>query len=143
MSETWLTYSEAATAIGTSPEAIRQKSIREQWRRRRRQDGKTLVLIDLKSQKPRAPREQPVGRVNGRADDQGKIAALEGQIIVLKEALAEAKAASEHHRLEAAATRNRLDEIIAELMDVSRRMVEQAAEHNAYRRRPWWRRLVG
>jgi hypothetical protein len=81
MSETWVTYFEAATAIGTSSEAIRQKSIREQWRRRRRQDGKTQVLIDLKTQKPRAPRDRPSERANVRVDNQGKIAALEGQIV--------------------------------------------------------------
>jgi uncharacterized coiled-coil protein SlyX len=143
MSETWLTYSEAATAIGTSAEAIRQKSIREQWRRRRRPDGKTMVLIDLAAEKPRAPKNRPAERPNVRAEEQGKIAALEAQMAVLKEALAEAKAATEHHRLEAATTRNRLDEMIAELVDVTKRMAEQAAEHNAFRRSPWWRRLMG
>jgi hypothetical protein len=143
MSETWLTYSEAATAIGTSSEAVRQKSIREQWPRRRRHDGKAQVLIDLETQKPRAVRSPPAEQASEQSAEQGKVAALEAQIVVLKEAVAEAKAACEHHRLDAAAARNRLDEILAELMDVSKRMVEQAAEHSAYRRRAWWKRLMG
>src|SRR6266436_2921411 len=76
MSESWLTYSEAAAAIGTSPEAVRQKSIREHWRRQRRKDGKTQVLIDLKAQKPSVPRKHPAKQVNVRPDKQGKVAAF-------------------------------------------------------------------
>jgi hypothetical protein len=143
MSESWLTYSEAAAAIGTSPEAVRQKSIREHWRRQRRKDGKTQVLIDLETQKPSVPRKHPAKQVNVRPDEQGKVAALEAQVEALKEAVARAEAASDHHRLEASTTRNRLDEMIAELVDMSKRMAEQAADHNAYRRRPWWKRLAG
>jgi hypothetical protein len=139
MSETWLTYSEAAMALGTSPEAVRQKSIREHWHRQRRNDGKTQVLIDLEAQKPRAPRKRP----DIQSDEQGKVAALEAHVAALKEAVANAEAAGEHHRLDVATTRNRLDEMIAELVDMSKRMAEQAADHNAYRRRPWWKRLAG
>ena len=143
MSETWLTYSEAATALGTSPEAVRQKSIREHWRRQRGNEGKTQVLIDLEAQKSRVPRKRPVKQANVQSDEQGKVAALEAHVAALKEAVANAKAAGEHHRLDAATTRNRLDEMIAELVDMSKRMAEQAANHNAYRRRPWWKRLAG
>ena len=35
------------------------------------------------------------------------------------------------------------DEMIAELVDMSKRMADQAATHSAYRRRPWWQRLAG
>jgi hypothetical protein len=143
MSETWLTYSEAAAALGTSPEAVRQKSIREHWPRQPRNDGKTQVLIDLEAQKPRTPRKRPAKQANVQSDEQVKIAALEAHVAILKEAAANAEAAGEHHRLEAATTRNRLDEMIAELVDMSKRMAEQAADHNAYRQRPWWKRLAG
>ena len=143
MSETWLTYSEAAMALGTSSEAVRQKSIRENWHRQRRNDGKTQVLIDLEAQKPRAPRKRPAKQANVQPDEQGKVAALEAHVAALKEAVANAEAAGEHHRLDVATTRNRLDEMIAELVDMSKRMAEQAADHNAYRRRPWWKRLAG
>ncbi len=143
MSETWLTYSEAAAALGMSPEAVRQKSIREHWRRQRRNDGKTQVLIDLEAQKPRAPRKHPAKQANVQPDEQGKVAALEAQVAVLKEAVANAQAACEYHRLDAATSRNRLDEMIAELVDMSKRMAEQAVDHNAYRRGPWWKRLAG
>jgi hypothetical protein len=143
MSETWLTYSEAAAALGTSPEAVRQKSIREHWHRQRRNDGKTQVLIDLEAQKPRAPRKRPAKQANIQPDEQGKVAALEAHVAALKEAVANAEAAGEHHRHDAATTHNRLDEMIAELVDMSKRMAEQAADHNAYRRRSWWKRLAG
>ena len=94
MSESWLTYSEAAAAIGTSPEAIRQKSIREHWRRQRRKDGKTQVLIDLKAQKPSVPRKRPAKQENVRPDEQGKVATLEAQVAALKEAVRAEAAAS-------------------------------------------------
>jgi ribosomal protein L32E len=142
MSETWLTYSEAAAALGTSPEAVRQKSIREHWHRQRGNDGKTRVLIDLKAQKPRAPRKHPAKQANVQPDEQGKVAALEANVAALKEAVANSKAVGEHHRLDAATTRNRLDEMIAELVDMSKRMAEQAANHDACRRKPWWKRLA-
>jgi hypothetical protein len=143
MSETWLTYSEAAMALGTSSEAVRQKSIREHWHRQRGSDGKTQVLIDLETQKPRATRKRPAKQANVQSDEQVKIAALEAHVSALKEAVANAEAAGEHHRHDVATTRNRLDEMIAELVDMSKRMAEQAADHNAYRRRPWWKRLAG
>jgi hypothetical protein len=33
MAETWLSYADIAKALGTSPEAARQKAIRDRWRR--------------------------------------------------------------------------------------------------------------
>jgi hypothetical protein len=105
MSETWLTYSEAAAALGTSSEAVRQKSIREHWHRQRGNDGKAQVLIDLEAQKPRAPRKRPAKQANVQSDEQVKIAALEAHVAALKEAAANAEAAGEHHRLDAATTR--------------------------------------
>ena len=97
----------------------------------------------MEAQQPRAPRKRPTKQANVQPDEQGKIAVFEPQIAALKEAVANAETAGEHHRLDVATTRNRLDEMIAELVDMSKRMAEQAADHNAYRQRPWWKRLAG
>lgn len=41
----WLTYNELAERFGSSPEAMRQRSLRGQWRRQTNNDGKTIVLV--------------------------------------------------------------------------------------------------
>ncbi len=41
----WLTYVELAERFGSSPEAMRQRSLRGQWRRQSNNDGKTIVLV--------------------------------------------------------------------------------------------------
>lgn len=41
----WLTYVELAERFGSTPEAMRQRSLRGQWRRQSNNDGKTIVLV--------------------------------------------------------------------------------------------------
>jgi hypothetical protein len=69
MAETWLKYSDLASALGITPEAARQKAIRGRWRRQRGNDGKALVLVDLEVERAsHVPRkrsdEHPAGRPN-------------------------------------------------------------------------------
>jgi hypothetical protein len=49
MAEAWLSYADIAKALGTSPEAPRQKAILGRWRRQRGNDGRALVLVDLEA----------------------------------------------------------------------------------------------
>jgi hypothetical protein len=139
MSGTW-PIRKSPRVSARQPESVRRKSAREHWPRRREDDGMTQALID--SEKPRALGRPPAKQANARPEE-GKIAALEAHVATLKEAVSKAEAAGEHHRLDAVTTRNRLDEMIAELVDMSKRLAEQAADHSAYRRRPWWKRFVG
>jgi hypothetical protein len=46
MAEAWLSYADIAKALGTSPEAARQKAIRN--------DGRALVLVDLEAEQARS-----------------------------------------------------------------------------------------
>jgi hypothetical protein len=130
-----------STYSARQAESVRQKSIGVHWRRQRGNDGK-IQLLNLETHGSRAPGKSQAKQASIRAKE-GKIAALEAHVVTLKEAVAKAEAAGEHHRVDAVTTRNRLDEMIAELVDMSKRMAEQAADHCAYRRRPWWKRLVG
>ena len=66
----------------------------------------------------------------------------------LKEAVAKAEA-GEQHRQEAEMASKRVDHLVTELVEMSMRMAEQTAvadrvraEFDAYRARPWWRRLT-
>jgi methyl-accepting chemotaxis protein len=168
MPETWMTYAELAEALGTTAEAARQKAIRGRWRRQLGNDGKARILVDLEAEKAaHTPRKRPDERPDGRPDEHRTVEALEAHIDTLKEALAvaskQAEAAStrvdqltgelvelsEQQRQEAEAASKRIDDLVGELVEMAKRMADQTAvadnlrtEFEAYRARPWWRRLA-
>jgi hypothetical protein len=151
MAETWLTYADLAKALGITPEAARQKAIRGRWRRQRGNDGKALVLVDVEAEKAtHSPRRRPDEQLAGRPDDPRTIAALESHIATLKGNIAKAEAFTEQQHGEVEATRKRLDEMVAELVAMSKMMAGQSAaadsaraELAAYRSRSWWKRIAG
>src|SRR5215475_2216110 len=125
VAETWLTYRELAQALGISAEAARQKAIRARWQRQRGNDGKARILVDLEAEKAaHTPRRRP----DEHPDERRTFEALEAHITTLKEAVAKAEALGEQYRQEAEMTSKRVDHLVAEL--------------DAYRARPWWRRLA-
>ena len=67
----------------------------------------------------------------------------------MEEQAAVAEAVGERHSQEAEVASKRVDHLVAELVGMSMRMAEQTAvadklraEFDAYRARPWWRRLA-
>jgi len=128
MAETWLTYADLAKALAITPEAARQKAIRGRWRRQRGNDGKALVLVDVEAEKAtHSPRRRPDEQLAGRPDDPRTIAALESHIATLKGNIAKAEAFTEQQHGEVEATRKRLDEMVAELVAMSKMMAGQSA----------------
>jgi hypothetical protein len=77
MADAWLSYADIAKALGTSPEAARQKAIRGRWRRQRGNDGRALVLADLEAEQARTRPDD--GRTK-RPDDARTVAALDAHI---------------------------------------------------------------
>jgi hypothetical protein len=80
----------------------------------------------------------------GDADDES------AHITTLKEVVAMAEALGEQRRQEAEAANKRVDNLIGELVARTMIMAEQTAvadkvraELDAYRARPWWKRLAG
>ena len=146
MAETWLTYRELAEALAISAEAARQKAIRARWQRQRGNDGKARILVDLEAeQAAHTPRRRP----DEHPDERRTFEALEAHIATLKEAVAKAEALGEQHRQEAEMASKRVDHLVTELVEMSMRIAEQTAvadrvraEFDAYRARPWWRRLT-
>jgi hypothetical protein len=149
MAETWLKYSDLANALGITPEAARQKAIRGRWRRQRGNDGKALVLVDLEAERAsHVSRKRPDEHLAGRPDERRTIEALESHIATLKGDIAKSDALSEQRRGDVEAERKRLDEMVAELVALSKLLAEQSAavenaraELAAYRTSPWWTRL--
>jgi hypothetical protein len=149
MAETWLKYSDLANALGITPEAARQKAIRGRWRRQRGNDGKALVLVDLEAERAsHVSRKRPDEHLAGRLDERRTIEALESHIATLKGDIAKGEALAEQRRGDFEAERKRLDDMVAELVALSKLLAEQSAaadnaraELAAYRTLPWWRRL--
>jgi hypothetical protein len=151
MAEAWLTYADLAEALGTSTEAARQKAIRGYWRRQRGNDGKARILVDLEAAKAaHTPRRRPNERPDEHPDKRRTVEALEAHITTLKEVIAKAEAFGEQRRMEAEAASKRVDNLVAELVARTMLMTDQIAvadkvraEFDAYRARPWWKRLAG
>jgi hypothetical protein len=114
----WLTYTEAARRLGTTPDAIRQRVKREQMRGSRGNDGRPRVWADA----------GPVGQLTERNSDKspnspnrteseqsGQIKALEDHIETLKAQLLEMRQERERDRADHA----------AELARVETRLIEE------------------
>ena len=138
MEKDGLTYSEAvraaaaeaAAALGTSPEAVRQRAIRA--RRQPGNDGKARVLLDVDAEKDKAaPRKRP----DVQSADARTITTLEACIADLRSLLAKAEE-------RAADERSRCDRLIAETLAANARAAHLEGELAALRLRsvPWWRR---
>jgi len=154
----WLTYAEAAERLNTTPEAVRQKSIRGRWQRTVGNDKRALVR--LPDGWPNSVRT-PSGRPNKpnvrtpsvpRPDTQlikaleahlaavvEQLAAAEARLVAADARLAAADARDAQHAADLAAERAQTERAIAAFAAVEQLLDVLAAE----RARPWWRRLVG
>ena len=135
MAKDELTYSEAvraaaaeaAAALGTNPEALRQRAIGA--REQPGNDGKPRVLLDQKDKA--APRERP----DVQPADARTITTLEACVADLRSLLAKAEE-------RAAEERSRCDRLLAETLVANARAAHLEGELTALRSRPapWWRR---
>jgi len=138
MAKDELTYSEAvraaaadaAAALGTTPEAVRQRAIGA--RRRPGNDGKARVLLEVDTEKDKAP---PRKRLDVQPVDARTITTLESCIADFRSLLAKAEE-------RAIDERSRCDRLIAETLVANARAAHLEGELKALRSRPtpWWRR---
>ena len=123
---TWLTYAQAGELLGLSPEAVRHRARRNNWRTQPGNDGRTLVMIsaeditDARSKPPvhtddRAPVrangvDEEIARANARADrgdERAEEAAKRADVAVALADRTLVQLAEERQRTEA--LRERLD----------------------------------
>jgi hypothetical protein len=119
MAEEWFTYSELGERLTISPEAVRQKAIRQRWPRRTANDGKTQVRVDLQDVVATMPQRRPKEPSDTRPtpdqppvcppSDTRTVEALESHIATLKEMVAKAEALAEQYRERAQGERQRAD----------------------------------
>ena len=131
MSDQWLTYAAAATALDMTPESVRQRARREGWRRTIGNDGKARIMIPGDTGRTPAddpPGDAPVPRPRHRPEPDD--AAHRARIADLQVIVADLRAAVERERLERLEERGRADRLTAEVATLARdlaRVVEEAA----------------
>ncbi|MDX7953372.1 hypothetical protein P7D22_19595 [Lichenihabitans sp. Uapishka_5] len=166
----WLNYQDAATALGMTPESVRQRARREHWGKKLGNEGKALVLVPLDAARtpPGDTADVPPVHRPVKHPEPDPVPLLQARIAELEDRLREARSAEERERGERLAERERAeqahtraDRIAAELHELAQRFAAsiedgrgrerdleaklEAArrEAEAHRARPWWRRLAG
>lgn len=158
----WLTYADAASALGMTTESIRQRARREHWRKQIGNDGKALVLVSADTSRNPVgdpPDEPPASRPVRRPDND--TALMQARIGDMERHAQELRADLERERAERTQERERAEHLVGEVANLARelaRVAEQAAGRERelqtrvtsaettlaeIRSRSWWRRLAG
>lgn len=134
MADQWMSYADAASALGMSAEGVRQKARREAWRRQIGNDGKALILVP--GDTSRLPPDDAAGdRANGRtvtgrtpAGRNADLEALQTRIVELHADLERERAERDRERSERLTERERADRLAGELTDILRQFATMAEE---------------
>lgn len=167
----WLTYADAASALGMTTESVRQRARREHWRKQLGNDGKALILVP--GDADRIPSgdaldDAPASRPVKRPDTDPINAALQARITEMESRASELRGDLDREHAERLQERDRAERLVGEVAELARqlaRVAEEAgererglhgriaaaetdaaqvrAELSALRARPWWRRLAG
>lgn len=146
----WLTYTEAAKRLGTTPDAIRQRVKRGQMRGSRGNDGRPRVWAPARlpgQETERSSDKSPDSPNRTESGLFGQVKALEGRIETLERELARAQEQADRAMKRADDLGDRLvDTERARASDQTARAIAEA-EVNRLRaeleqaRRPWWHRI--
>lgn len=158
----WLTYADAASALGMTTESIRQRARREHWRKQIGNDGKALVLVPADTARNPGgdtPDEPPASRPVRRPDND--TALMQARIGDMERHAQDLRADLERERAERSQERERAEHLVGEVANLARelaRVAEEAAGRERelqgrvtaaeatlaeIRSRSWWRRLAG
>jgi chromosome segregation ATPase len=156
----WLTYTEAAKRLGTTPDAIRQRVKRGQMRGSRGNDGRPRVWTEIR-QSGQMTEQSPNSPNRTESDLSGQVKALEDHIETLKglllaevERTQAARSEADHAKAEQVRMARDVATMFDELKALADRHaalhadqarlkaeLEQARAELARARRPWWRRF--
>jgi capsule polysaccharide export protein KpsE/RkpR len=137
-----LTYSQLGERLSCSAEAARALVKRMRLPRRKANDGKVLVSVDLNeiNHKPMPAKSL--------ADRHPIIASLKARVETLQSELAKVEALAAGHRADFERERERLDQLMVELLrstmetqKAKEAVARLEGELAALRSLPWWRRL--
>ena len=141
MSVETFTYAAITDRLGFSS-AFRAFVNRLRLPRQRRHNGNALVAVDL-AERPTVAARSPEG-------DQSVVATLTARIETLEAEFTKVEAAAAVHRADFERERDRCDRLMAEMLKMTADMMAAreaaarlAGEFEAFKARPWWRRLAG
>ncbi len=143
-SDRWMTYADAAQALGMTSESLRQRARREHWRKMLGNDGRALVLVSADT--ARNPITLPA---DDTATTQGDAAAVQPEtqsdtdrvITALRERIAdldaratELRADIERERAERHQERGRSEKLVSEVADLARQLATAVEDAGARER---------
>lgn len=137
MQDRWMTYQEAAAALGMTPESIRARARREHWRKQLGNDGKALILVpaDTASIPPGdTGSDAPVSRPVKRPEPDPVALALQARISDLETRAAELAAQVDRERSERLQERERADRLTDEVANLARQLASTVEESAARER---------
>ena len=161
MSDQWMSYTDAATALGMTPESVRQRARREHWRKQLANDGRAMILVpsDTSRSPPGdAADDAPAPRPVKRPESDTALATLQARFAEMEARVRDLAAEVDRERGERLQERDRSERLVGEVATLARQLAATvqeaatqerlraetlAAELDTLRSRPWWRRLVG
>ncbi len=129
MSDQWLSYADAAKALGMTPESVRQRARREAWRRQIGNDGRALILVPMDTARIPAgdtPGNPPASRPALRPERD--TAVLRAQLQEIEARAAELRSDLERERTERLQERERADRLASEITDLARQLAKITEE---------------
>jgi hypothetical protein len=145
--ERWMTYADAAAALGMTAESLRQRARREHWRKTLGNDGRALVLLPADADRvppgdtpgdtaDDAPASRPAKR-----PDPDTASALQARIIEMESRAAELRLDLDRERTERLQERERAEKLVGEVAELARQLA-RIAEEAAARERALQQQLV-
>ncbi len=127
----WLSYADAAAALGMTPESVRQRARREHWRKQLGNDGKALILVPADTD--RIPPGDvadttPASRPVKRPESDTAFAALQSRLTEMEARAAELRADVERERGERLQERERADRLTDEIAALARQLAQTVQE---------------
>jgi chromosome segregation ATPase len=124
----WLTYTEAAKRLGTTPDAIRQRVKRGQMQGSRGNDGRPRVWTDVRSdgQVSELSPDSPKRTESEQTEHSGQVKALKDHIETLKAQLMEMRQERERDRADHAADLERIETRLIEERDRLQDQLQEA-----------------
>jgi DNA repair exonuclease SbcCD ATPase subunit len=130
----WLSYVDAAAALGMTPESVRQRARREHWRKQLGNDGKALILVPADTDRIPAgdtDGEAPAPRPVKRPDTDIALAALQARLVEMEARARELYADVERERGERLQERERADQLTHEVGSLARQLAQAVQEAGA------------
>jgi hypothetical protein len=127
----WLSYADAAAALGMTPESVRQRARREHWRKQLGNDGKALILVpDDTDRIPAGDTgdDAPTPRPVKRPEPDTAFSALQARLVEMEARATELRADVERERGERLQERERADRLTIEVAALARQLAQTVQE---------------